>query len=401
MEFAYSDKVAALQDKLRGFMDDHVYPNEARHVREIETGDRWQPTALMEELKAKAKLEGLWNLFLPHSPRGAGLSNLEYAPLCEIMGRSPMASEVFNCSAPDTGNMETLELYGSDDQKTQWLAPLLAGEIRSCFAMTEPAVASSDATNIESTILRDGDRYVINGRKWWTTGAPDPRCKIIIFMGKTDPANPDRHRQQSMVLVPMDTPGVTVVRGLPVFGFHDDPPGHGEVVFENVRVPRANILLGEGRGFEIAQGRLGPGRIHHCMRAIGLAERALEDMCKRVKSRVAFGKPLAEQTVTLERIAEARIMIEQARLLVLKAAYMMDTVGNKVARAEIAMIKVAVPKMLSIVVDMAIQAHGAAGLSGDFGLAKAYATARALRLLDGPDEVHRNQIGQLELRKYN
>src|SRR5216684_1481426 len=401
MEFAYSDKVAALQDKLRGFMDLHVYPNEALHAREIETGDRWQPTALMEELKAKARLEGLWNLFLPHSPRGAGLSNLEYAPLCEIMGRSPMASEVFNCSAPDTGNMETLELYGSEGQKTQWLAPLLAGEIRSCFAMTEPAVASSDATNIESTILRDGDHYVINGRKWWTTGAPDPRCKIIIFMGKTDPANPDRYRQQSMVLVPIATPGVKVLRPLSVFGYDDAPHGHAEVLFENVRVPRANILLGEGRGFEIAQGRLGPGRIHHCMRAIGLAERALEDMCKRVKSRVAFGRPLAEQTVTLERIAEARIMIEQARLLVLKAAYMMDTVGNKVARAEIAMIKVAVPKMLSIVVDMAIQAHGAAGLSADFGLAKAYATARALRLVDGPDEVHRNQIGKLELRKYN
>jgi len=401
MEFAYSDKVAGLQDKLKDFMDRHIYPNEAKHAREIETGDRWQPTALMEDLKKKARLEGLWNLFLPHSPRGAGLSNLEYAPLCEIMGRAPMASEVFNCSAPDTGNMETLELYGNEAQKEQWLKPLLAGEIRSCFAMTEPAVASSDATNIESTIQRDGDHYVINGRKWWTTGAPDPRCKIAIFMGKTDPANPDRHRQQSMVLVPMDTPGVKVVRSLSVFGYDDAPHGHAEVTFDNVRVPRSNILLGEGRGFEIAQGRLGPGRIHHCMRAIGSAERALEDMCKRVKSRVAFGKPIAEQTVTLERIAEARIMIEQARLLVLKAAYMMDTVGNKVARAEIAMIKVAVPKMLSSVVDMAIQAHGAAGVSGDFGLAKAYASARTLRLVDGPDEVHRNQIGRLELAKHN
>jgi acyl-CoA dehydrogenase len=401
MQFTYSDKVAGLQDKLRDFMDRHIYPNEARHAHEIETGDRWQPTALMEELKKKARLEGLWNLFLPHSPRGVGLSNLEYAPLCEIMGRAPMASEVFNCSAPDTGNMETLELYGNEAQKEQWLKPLLAGEIRSCFAMTEPAVASSDATNIESTILRDGDHYVINGRKWWTTGAPDPRCRIAIFMGKTDPANPDRHRQQSMVLVPMDTPGVKVVRPLSVFGYDDAPHGHAEVTFDNVRVPRSNILLGEGRGFEIAQGRLGPGRIHHCMRAIGSAERALEDMCKRVKSRVAFGKPLSEQSVTLERIAEARIMIEQARLLVLKAAYMMDTVGNKVARAEIAMIKVAVPKMLSSVVDMAIQAHGAAGVSGDFGLAKAYASARTLRLVDGPDEVHRNQIGRLELAKHN
>jgi acyl-CoA dehydrogenase len=401
MQFTHSDKVAALQDKLRDFMDLHIYPNEARHDHEIETGDRWQPTALMEDLKKKARLEGLWNLFLPHSPRGAGLSNLEYAPLCEIMGRAPMAPEVFNCSAPDTGNMETLELYGSEAQKEQWLKPLLAGDIRSCFAMTEPAVASSDATNIESTILRDGDDYVINGRKWWTTGAPHPRCKIAIFMGKTDPSNPSRHRQQSMVLVPMDAPGIKVVRPLSVFGYDDAPHGHAEVTFDNVRVPRSNILLGEGRGFEIAQGRLGPGRIHHCMRAIGAAERALEDMCKRVKSRVAFGKPLSEQTVTLERIAEARIMIEQARLLVLKAAYMMDTVGNKVARAEIAMIKVAVPKMLSSVVDMAIQAHGGAGVSGDFGLAKAYASARSMRLFDGPDEVHRNQIGQLELAKHN
>ncbi|GEP53433.1 acyl-CoA dehydrogenase family protein [Reyranella soli] len=401
MEFAYSDKVTTLQEKLKDFMDRHIYPNEARHDHEIATGDRWQPTALMEDLKKKARLEGLWNLFLTHSPRGAGLTNLEYAPLCEIMGRAPMASEVFNCSAPDTGNMETLELYGNEEQKEQWLKPLLAGEIRSCFAMTEPAVASSDATNIESTILRDGNHYVINGRKWWTTGAPHPRCKIAIFMGKTDPANPSRHRQQSMVLVPMDTPGVKVVRPLSVFGYDDAPHGHAEVVFDNVRVPRSNILLGEGRGFEIAQGRLGPGRIHHCMRAIGAAERALEDMCKRVKSRVAFGKPLAEQTVTLERIAEARIMIEQARLLVLKAAYMMDTVGNKVARAEIAMIKVAVPKMLSSVVDMAIQAHGGAGVSDDFGLAKAYASARSMRIFDGPDEVHRNQIGRQELAKYN
>src|SRR5215472_10249452 len=356
MEFAYSAKVLALQEKLQDFED--------RHAREVDAGDRWQPPALMEDLKAKARLEGLWNLFLPHSPNGAGLSNLEFAPLCEIMGRSPIAPEAFNCSAPDTGNMEVLELYGSAEQKAQWLKPLLAGEIRSCFAMTEPAVASSDATNIECTILRDGDHYLINGRKWWTTGAPDPRCKIAIVMGKTDPANPDRYRQQSMVLV----------RALSVFGYDDAPHGHAEVLFENVRVPCSSILLGEGRGFEIAQGRLGPGRIHHCMRAIGLAERSLEDMCKRVKSRVAFGKPLAEQTVTLERIAEARIMIEQARLLVLKAAYMMDTVGNKAARAEIAMIKVAVPNMLSRVVDMSIQAHGGAGLSGDFGLAKAYAT---------------------------
>jgi acyl-CoA dehydrogenase len=401
MDFIHSDKVKALQEKLAAFMEAEIYPNEARHEREMATGDRWQPTAVLEELKAKARLEGLWNLFLPHSPRGGGLTNLEYAPLCEIMGRSLMAPEVFNCAAPDTGNMETIELYGTEAQKAQWLEPLLEGRIRSCFAMTEPAVASSDATNIESTILRDGDHYVINGRKWWTSGAPHRRCEIIIFMGKTDPRNPDRHRQQSMVLVPMKTPGVKVVRALPVFGYDDAPTGHAEVLFENVRVPVSNILLGEGRGFEIAQGRLGPGRIHHCMRAIGAAELALEKMCKRVKSRVAFGKPLAEQTVTLERIAEARILIEQARLLVLKAADMMDRAGNKAALAEIAMIKVAVPAMLTRVVDMSIQAHGAAGVSDDFGLARMAVTARALRLVDGPDEVHRNQIGRLELRKYN
>jgi acyl-CoA dehydrogenase len=401
MDFIHSDKVKALQEKLATFMEAEIYPNEARHEGEMAAGDRWQPTAVLEELKAKARLEGLWNLFLPHSPRGAGLSNLEYAPLCEIMGRSLMAPEVFNCAAPDTGNMETIELYGTESQKAQWLEPLLEGRIRSCFAMTEPAVASSDATNIESTILRDGDHYVINGRKWWTSGAPHRHCEIIIFMGKTDPRNPDRHRQQSMILVPMRTPGVKVVRALPVFGYDDAPTGHAEVLFENVRVPVSNILLGEGRGFEIAQGRLGPGRIHHCMRAIGAAELALEKMCKRVKSRVAFGKPLAEQTVTLERIAEARILIEQARLLVLKAADMMDRAGNKAALAEIAMIKVAVPAMLTRVVDMSIQAHGAAGVSDDFGLARMAVTARALRLVDGPDEVHRNQIGRLELRKYN
>src|SRR3982074_2907009 len=368
MDFLHSDKVKALQEKLATFMEAEIYPNEARHEREMATGDRWQPTAVLEELKAKARVEGLGDLFVPHSPRGAALSNLEYAPLCEIMGRSLMAPEVFNCAAPDTGNMETIELYGTEAQKAQWLEPLLEGRIRSCFAMTEPAVASSDATNIESTILRDGDHYVVNGRKWWTSGAPHRPCEISIFMGKTDPRNPDRHRQQSMILVPMRTPGVKVLRALPVFGYDDAPTGHAEVLFENVRVPASNILLGEGRGFEIAHGRLGPGRIHHCMRAIGAAELALEKMCKRVKSRVAFGKPLAEQTVTLERIAEARILIEQARLLVLKAADMMDRAGNKAALAEIALIKVALPAMLTRVVDMSIHAHGAAGVSDDFGL---------------------------------
>jgi acyl-CoA dehydrogenase len=351
----------------------------------------------MEELKAKARAAGLWNLFLPESSHGAGLTNLEYAPLCEIMGRSGIASEVFNCAAPDTGNMEVLDRYGSPEQQERWLKPLLAGEIRSAFAMTEPEVASSDATNIRCAIRRDGDDYVINGRKWWTSGVLHPHCTIMIVMGKTDP-DAAKHLQQSQILVPRDTPGVTVLRHLPVFGYDDAPHGHGEVLFEDVRVPASNIILGEGRGFEIAQGRLGPGRIHHCMRTIGLAERALEAMCARVKTRVAFGKAIAEQTVTLERIAESRIAIEQARLLVLKAAYMMDTVGNKVARKEIAMIKVAAPNMVLKVLDWAIQAHGGAGVCDDFFLARAWAQARTLRLADGPDEVHRNQIGQLELR---
>ncbi len=401
MDFDHSDKVKALQEKLSRFMDDHIYPNEHRYHEGVTPESRWQPRAIVEELKPKAKAAGLWNLFLPESEYGAGLTNLEYAPLCEIMGRVHWSPEVFNCSAPDTGNMEVLVRYGTAEQKKRWLEPLLDGKIRSAFAMTEPAVASSDATNIQSSIVRDGDHYVINGRKWWTSGAPDPRCKILIFMGKTAPNNPNKYLQQSMILVPMDAAGVKIARWLPVFGYDDAPHGHAEVDFVNVRVPASNMLLGEGRGFEIAQGRLGPGRIHHCMRMIGQAERALEKMCKRVKSRVAFGKPVAEQTVTLERIAEARIMIEQARLLTLKAAYMMDKVGNKVARAEIAMIKVAAPNMLCKIIDWAIQAHGAGGVSDDFGLAKAYAGARTLRLADGPDEVHRNQIGRIELKKYN
>jgi acyl-CoA dehydrogenase len=400
MDFRYSDKVEVLRQRVTAFMEQHIYPHEARYEKEVAAGDRWQPSTLMEELKAKARKAGLWNLFLPDSARGAGLSNLDYAPLAEIMGRSELAPEAFNCAAPDTGNMEVLERYGTEEQKRQWLEPLLDGKIRSAFAMTEPEVASSDATNIRATIRRDGDRYVINGRKWWATGAPDRRCKILIVMGQTDPANPNPHRRQSMILVPKDTPGVTVLRALPVFGYDHAPHGHGEVVFEDVRVPASNILLGEGRGFEIAQGRLGPGRIHHCMRAVGLAERTLEAMCRRVRSRVAFGKPIAEQTVTLERIAEARIMIDEARLLVFNAADKMDRLGNKEARAEIAMIKVAVPNMLCRVVDMAIQAHGAAGVTEDFALARAWASARTLRIVDGPDEVHRNQIGQIELRKY-
>lgn len=400
MNFDYSDKTKDLIARMEAFMDEHVYPNEQRFLAEVAEGDRWQPTKLIDELKPKAQKAGLWNLFLPDSEYGAGLTNLEYAPLCEITGRVLWAPEVFNCSAPDTGNMEVLMRYGTPAQQKQWLFPLLAGEIRSAFAMTEPDVASSDATNISISIERDGDEYVINGRKWWTSGANDPRCKVLIVMGKTDPDNAQRHAQQSMILVPMDTPGINVLRHLPVFGYDDAPHGHAEIEFKDVRVPVENILLGEGRGFEIAQGRLGPGRIHHCMRLIGLAERALEKMCKRSASRVAFGKPVAAQTVTLERIAEARIKIDQARLLTLKAAYMMDTVGNRVAKKEIAMIKVAAPTMACEVIDWAIQAHGGGGVTDDFGLSYAYAVARTLRLADGPDEVHRNQIGKLELGRY-
>jgi acyl-CoA dehydrogenase len=400
MLYPESERVKALKRRLESFMDRHVYPNEERFYKEAEELGPWKVYPVVEQLKPKARAEGLWNLFLPESEHGAGLTNLEYAPLCEIMGRSHLAPELFNCSAPDTGNMEVLARYGTPEQQERWLKPLLEGEIRSCFAMTEPAVASSDATNIESSIVRDGNHYVINGRKWYTTNATDPRCKICIFMGKTDPDNPDRHKQQSMILVPMDTPGVEVLRPIPVFGFYGVPDRASEVVFANVRLPVGNMLLGEGRGFEIAQGRLGPGRIHHCMRLIGLAERTLEKMCRRAASRVAFGKPVSEQTVTQERIAEARIMIEQARLLTLNAAHAMDTVGNRVAKAEIAMIKVAVPNMACQIVDWAIQAHGGGGTSNDFGLAAAYATARLLRLADGPDEVHRNQIARLELRKY-
>jgi acyl-CoA dehydrogenase len=400
MDFEPSEKVKRLTAQLQAFMEREVYPAEAVYERQLAAAaDRWQPPPVLEELKKKARAAGLWNLFLPDPELGAGLSNLEYAPLCEIMGRSPIAPEVFNCSAPDTGNMEVLARYGTREQQERWLKPLLAGEIRSAFAMTEPAVASSDATNIEASIRRDGNRgYVINGRKWWTSGAMDPRCKILIVMGKTDPAAP-RHQQQSMILVPRDTPGVNVLRPLTVFGYDDAPHGHCEVEFRDVRVPAENLLLGEGRGFEIAQGRLGPGRIHHCMRLIGLAERSLEALCARVKTRVAFGKPLAEQGVVMEWIAESRIEIEQARLLTLKAAAMMDKLGNKGARAEIAMIKVAAPRMALAVIDRAIQAHGAAGLSADFGLAYAWARTRAMRIVDGPDEVHRVTIARLELRK--
>jgi acyl-CoA dehydrogenase len=400
MEFEPSEKVRSLQARVEAFMAEHIYPNEEELFAQVNEGDRWKPVPHLEELKGKARAAGLWNLFLPESEYGAGLSNLEYAPLCEIMGRSPWAPEAFNCSAPDTGNMEVLVRYGTPEQQQRWLEPLLAGEIRSAFAMTEPDVASSDATNIETRIRRNGDDYVINGRKWWTSGALDPRCKIMIVMGQSDPDNPERYRRQSMVLVPLPHPGVIIKRMLPVFGYDEAPHGHAEVVFENVRVPATNMLLGEGRGFEIAQGRLGPGRIHHCMRLIGLAERALERMCRRTTSRVAFGTRISDQTVTQERIAEARIMIEQARLLTLKAAWMMDNFGNKAARAEIAMIKVAAPNMACRVIDWAIQTFGGAGVTSDYGLAYAYATARVLRLADGPDEVHRNQIARLELRKY-
>jgi len=401
MDFEHSDKVIALIERLEAFMDEHIYPNQETFALQVrEMGDVWTGVPIVEALKPKAKEAGLWNLFLPNSDLGGGLTNLEYAPLCEIMGRVIWASEVFNCSAPDTGNMETLERYGTEEQKREWLEPLLAGEIRSCFAMTEPDVASSDARNIGSTIIRDGDEYVINGHKWWSSGTGDPRCALYIFMGKTDPDGANIYRQQSMILVPRETAGVTIKRSLPVFGYDDAPHGHGEVLFENVRVPASNILLGEGRGFEIAQGRLGPGRIHHCMRLIGQAEVALEKMCKRAQVRYPFGKPLADQGVTRERIAESRILIDQARLLVFAAADKMDKVGNREARKEIAMIKVAAPNMACQVIDWAIQMHGGAGVSDDFGLAYAYAGARTLRLADGPDEVHRDQIARLEMKQY-
>ena len=398
MHFDFTPKVQNLRERLQAFMDQHVYPNEKLFHEQVEQ-DRWRPVPIIEELKPKARAAGLWNLFLPHSANGAGLTNLEYAPLCEIMGRVHFAPEVFNCSAPDTGNMEVIERYGTEEHKQRWLTPLLNGEIRSCFAMTEPAVASSDATNIEASIQREGDEYVINGRKWWTSGAGDPRCKIAIFMGKTDVLAP-RHKQQSMILVPMDSPGVKVERLLTVFGYDHAPHGHGEVVFDNVRVPAENLLLGEGRGFEIAQGRLGPGRIHHCMRLIGVGERALEMMCRRVKTRTAFGRTIAEQGTIRAHIAQSRLELEQARLLVLKAAYLMDTVGNKVARAEIAMIKVIAPNLALHIIDRAIQAHGGAGVSGDFELAAMWANARTLRLADGPDEVHLEAIAKWELSRY-
>jgi len=402
VDFEFSARTRTYLTQLQTFMDAHVLPNESVYAQQVDSASsRWTIPPVMEDLKAKARREGLWNLFLPESEYGPGLNNLEYAPLCELMGKSPIAPEVFNCSFPDTGNMEVLVRYGTEAQKKQWLVPLLEGTIRSAFAMTEPGVASSDATNIEASIVRDGNEYVINGRKWWTSGIGDPRCALLIFMGKTDPGNPDRHKQQSMILVPRDAPGIALVRMLHVFGYDDAPHGHGELTFDNVRVPAANLLLGEGRGFEIAQGRLGPGRIHHCMRQIGVAERALELMCRRARERVAFGKPLSENDVTQERIAQARIEIDQARLLVLHAAWMMDTAGNKAAQQAIAAIKVAVPAMTSRVLDTAIQLFGAAGVGQVFPLAYLAATARAMRILDGPDEVHRRHIARLELRKYS
>ena len=404
MDFEYSPRVKELQARLNAFMDEHIYPNEARFHAEVEEnkarGNAWVPTRVMEELKTRARAAGLWNLWLPDSEHGAGLKNLEYAPLAEITGRSHIAPEALNCSAPDTGNMEVLVRYGNDEQKERWLKPLLAGEIRSGFAMTEPGVASSDATNISASVVRDGDHYVINGRKWWTSGASDPRCKILIFMGKTDPTNPSVHRQQSMLLVPMDTPGVSLVRHVPVFGYLDEPHGHPEVDFKDVRVPVSNLLLGEGRGFEIAQGRLGPGRIHHCMRLLGAAERALEAMCKRAMSRTAFHKTLAEQGVWRERIAESRMKLDQARFLTLHAAWKMDVAGNKAAQKEIAMIKVVAPNVACQVVDHAIQLFGGAGVTDDFGLGWAYAAARTLRIADGPDEVHRNHIAKIEMARH-
>ena len=400
MNFENSQKVKDLQEKITDFMNAYVYEAEDIYKKQVEEGGRWCIPQIMEDLKSKARSEGLWNLFLPDSDLGAGLTNTEYAPLCEIMGRSPIGAEVFNCSAPDTGNMEVLVRYGTEDQKKEWLAPLLNGEIRSAFAMTEPDVASSDASNIQASIVRDGDNYIINAKKWWTSGAMDPRCKIMIFMGKTDP-NADKYKQQSMILVPFNTPGVKVLRHLPVFGYDHAPHGHAEVEFKDVKVPVSNILLGEGRGFEIAQGRLGPGRIHHCMRLIGQAERALELMISRAKSRVAFGKPIAQQGVVMNAIAESRAEIEQARLLVLKTAHMMDTVGNKIARKEISMIKVVAPNMATRVIDRAIQVHGGGGVTSDFPLSYAYGYARALRLADGPDEVHNMSVAKLEMRDKN
>jgi len=402
MQFEHTAKVTALIERLEAFFDEHIYPNDQavnEFVASREGKARWEPIPLIETLKPKARAAGLWNMFLPHSDSGAGLTNLEYAPLCEIMGRVGWSGEVFNCSAPDTGNMEILDRFASEENKQRWLKPLLDGEIRSAFCMTEPAVASSDAANIATSIRREGHEYVINGRKWWSSGAGDTRCAILVVMGKTDPTAA-KHAQQSQVLVPMKTPGVKVLRQLPVFGFDDAPHGHSEILFENVRVPVGNILLGEGRGFEIAQARLGPGRIHHCMRNIGVAERALEMMCKRLSSRVAFGRPIADQSIWLERIANCRVQIDSARLLVLNAADKMDRLGNKAARAEIAMIKIACPAMLTQVVDWAIQAHGAAGVTTDFGLDRMAAGARTMRIVDGPDEVHRNQLGKLELGKY-